>query len=218
MQESETKPNDIANNVIPECHDNSTWSIGVGTEHNRIAVGSNTHSVQIHDCSNKDKDDKFQVLRLQGHENNVPCVAYHPLNENIIASASIDATIRVWDISDRYNVKCTKINFRDIITTGGGHDIWMWSVEWISTEQHGIMYLDVDVVNKMRHTQWVVLEYLKRRRIWNREIEQLKQTINRMRSRYFGDTHNSNVTDGMMEIAKDMVGRVSVIIAESGLS
>ena len=44
------------------------------------------------------KDDEQVVAILKGHSKKVNRVIYHPSGENIVVTASYDATIRIWDV------------------------------------------------------------------------------------------------------------------------
>ena len=44
------------------------------------------------------KDDEQVVAILKGHSKKVNRVIYHPSGENIVITASYDATIRIWDV------------------------------------------------------------------------------------------------------------------------
>lgn len=46
---------------------------------------------------------------LAGHSHFVMCAMFHP-SEDLIVSASLDQTVRVWDISGLWSDKSKKIN------------------------------------------------------------------------------------------------------------
>lgn len=48
------------------------------------------------------------MIQLEGHEHNIPFIDFNETGQ-YIASVSIDATARVWDICSKQMVSCHKV-------------------------------------------------------------------------------------------------------------
>lgn len=48
------------------------------------------------------------IVELKGHTERLYCIAYHPYVKNVIASASYDRTIRLWNIDTAKAAKVLK--------------------------------------------------------------------------------------------------------------
>ncbi|KAI7899538.1 uncharacterized protein BX663DRAFT_521236 [Cokeromyces recurvatus] len=66
-----------------------------------IASGSEDSKIMIWDIPEQYAEDQEEinpVLKLSGHSRKVGHVLFHPVAENVLASASTDLTIKLWDI------------------------------------------------------------------------------------------------------------------------
>lgn len=89
-----------------------------------VAVGSNSHCITLWNLSNQ--NEKFNIA---GHDHNIPCIDFSPCGR-FLASASIDGTVRVWDV-------------QTLTSDGPNHSIgkmigclrvcpeWGWAVRWL---------------------------------------------------------------------------------------
>ncbi|GAA5815136.1 hypothetical protein MFLAVUS_008642 [Mucor flavus] len=106
-------------------NEEATWGIAIHADQGLIAVSANNWIISVYNILEMTKSDPIFGSRKR-HENNIPNIDFNETGQ-YIASASIDQTCRIWDITTKQVVTQTKtVDRRDT-----PHDSWCWSVKFI---------------------------------------------------------------------------------------
>jgi WD40 repeat protein len=77
-----------------------------------VAIGGGDATIKLYDVGSDGIPDgqliSDYVVKLSGHRGKIGCIGYHPTVANILASAAIDKTVRLWDVEaqrERRNIK-----------------------------------------------------------------------------------------------------------------
>lgn len=104
----EAKVYTLANNLltledtITTQHTKSIRSVAISPDGTLLALASFDSTVSVWLCS----DDVFDCVSvLEGHENEVKCVDWHP-ERNYLATCGRDKSVWVWEYSDLYEFYC----------------------------------------------------------------------------------------------------------------
>ncbi len=94
------------------------WSLAVTADGQYVVTGTWGAALQLHD-----PETGAERLRLEGHSAVVYGVASHPTDPRLVASASADGTVRLWDIMTRQClVTLDGFDRWDAITVAFSHD------------------------------------------------------------------------------------------------
>ncbi|KAI7902160.1 uncharacterized protein BX663DRAFT_511920 [Cokeromyces recurvatus] len=128
------EPPMILNNGI------ATWGIAIHGDQGLLAVSANNWKITIFNLLEMTKNnpifgkktrqvpsylDSIERVELEGHEHNIPNIDFNE-SGRYIASASIDMTCRVWDITTQKVVTLKKSPPRDL-----EQNAWCWSAKFI---------------------------------------------------------------------------------------
>ncbi|PHZ08887.1 WD40 repeat-like protein [Rhizopus microsporus ATCC 52813] len=120
-------------------NEHKTWGIAIHGEQGLLAVSANNWKIKIYNLAEMTKNDPSYTPRkalnvlndakeviLEGHEHNIPCIDFNETGE-YLASASIDATTKVWDIRSKQIVTY----HRRPAIRNQEQDTWCWSTKFI---------------------------------------------------------------------------------------
>ncbi|KAG1227714.1 hypothetical protein G6F35_002520 [Rhizopus arrhizus] len=120
-------------------NEHETWGIAIHGEQGLLAVSSNNWKIKVFNIAELTKNDpRFGTrkspnvlndtaeIELEGHEHNIPFIDFNETGQ-YIASVSIDATARVWDICSKQMVSCHRVPAH----RNQDQDTWCWSVKFI---------------------------------------------------------------------------------------
>lgn len=90
----------VKHSSLIECgqHRLRSRSISYSSSGSYLAIASSCSAVRLHDGSAGK-----EVLVFNGHSAPVTIARFHPTQENVLVSASTDATVRIWDVRDPRN-------------------------------------------------------------------------------------------------------------------
>jgi WD40 repeat protein len=92
--------NSAKNKVIP-CQKQKILSVKWNSDGSKLATSSYDKTIRISNFS-KSKFNTDQI-ELKGHQQSVEQIQFDPLNPDVIASCSLDKTIKIWDIRSILN-------------------------------------------------------------------------------------------------------------------
>jgi hypothetical protein len=117
----------------------STWGIAIHADQGLLAVSANSWRITIFNLLEMTKDNPIfgskkkpnllgatEKIELEGHEHNIPNIDFSE-SGRYIASASVDTTCRVWDITTHKMI--TQKRFP--IVKNQEENAWCWSVKFI---------------------------------------------------------------------------------------
>ena len=181
--------------------DNSTWSIGAGPD-GWVCVGSNAHMVHVYNFEDMDTYDR---IPLHGHNNNVPCVGYHPNNIHKCASCSIDGTLKIWEYTD-HDLPHPPITIDLKPLMSDSRNKWMWSLSWI--DQFNDIQYDNDIINNSKKIMNVLFNYLHKNYAFLKGNDGLKKIMRDIRDNYC-ITENK---DRYMEWSKQVTHIIDMVV------
>jgi THO complex subunit, putative len=88
-----------------QSHSSKVHSVDWNCDGRRLASGSFDKTVSIF---NLDKDRLNKDVTLKGHADSVDQLCWHPTNPDLLATASLDKTVRLWD--SRWSKNLATIN------------------------------------------------------------------------------------------------------------
>ncbi|KAI9481336.1 MAG: hypothetical protein EXX96DRAFT_566294 [Benjaminiella poitrasii] len=118
----------------------ATWGIAIHGDQGLLAVSANNWKITIYNLLEMTRKDPIfgqktkkgpiylgalERVELEGHEHNIPNIDFNE-SGRYLASASIDTTCRIWDITTQKTVTRKKSPTRDL-----GQDAWCWSTKFI---------------------------------------------------------------------------------------
>lgn len=77
--------------------ENMVWSVSVNSEEQLLAAGTENGTVAVWDLT--DNDLSLEFSELSGHTLEVLAIDFSPQNPTLLASASADTTINLWDVA-----------------------------------------------------------------------------------------------------------------------
>src|SRR5262249_57279325 len=80
--------------VLPG-HTDHIYALAWSARGDRLAAGSNDHTVSLWDTTQLDQGSVARLASLHGHTEQVRSVAFHP-DGSVLASGGTDQTIRLW--------------------------------------------------------------------------------------------------------------------------
>ena len=107
-----TSPN---NEIILSGHDSAVYSVAFSPNSQILASGSTDKTIKLLNVEAENKQTPL-IKTLYGHTNAITSVTFHPFQNNLLASSSVDGTIRLWNI---ITGECRIIQ---------GHSNWVWSL------------------------------------------------------------------------------------------
>jgi len=122
VEDLERKPICLSNEGSP------TWGCSISKNANIVAVSANSFCITIWDLSTATLGNEKLVCK--GHKHNIPCIDFSPCGK-FLASASIDNTSRIWELSSGKCIKQLQI----------GNE-WVWSVKWV--EKRSIKTVEIN--------------------------------------------------------------------------
>ena len=117
-------------------HKRAIHSVGFLSDKQSIISGSDDTTAIVWDVPTQK-----QIIRLEGHNDYVRTTAVHPYNKNIVATASYDQTIKVWDLRVSGTEETQLFKTGDAVSSlvfhpagsflasGGGTDVHIWDIE-----------------------------------------------------------------------------------------
>ncbi|GJQ11814.1 hypothetical protein GpartN1_g3605.t1 [Galdieria partita] len=111
----------------------SVWGISICEKNGLIALSSNDHCISvIRICLESEwgPQNRFFIVpsACRGHQHNIPSIDFSAYGR-FIASASIDETMRVWDLTTGQSV-----GFSEGCRMEREEDKWGWAVKWLPLE------------------------------------------------------------------------------------
>ncbi|GJD10840.1 hypothetical protein Gasu2_50080 [Galdieria sulphuraria] len=119
----------------------SVWGISVCERNGLIALSSNDHCISmIRICLENEwgPQNRFFIVpsACRGHQHNIPSIDFSAQGR-FIASASIDETLRVWDLTTGQSV-----GFSEGCRIEREEDKWGWGVKWLPIDSVKIIEKD----------------------------------------------------------------------------
>ncbi|KAL7311762.1 hypothetical protein PS15m_009483 [Mucor circinelloides] len=115
----------------------ATWGVAMHGDQGLLAVSANNFKIAVFNIAEmttkfgkrSSKEPNYlgttEKIELEGHEHNIPNIDFNETGR-YIASASVDTTCRVWDISTKQMVTHKKSSNRQL-----SQDAWCWSAKFI---------------------------------------------------------------------------------------
>eukprot|EP00762_Andalucia_godoyi_P004116 ANDGO_06363.mRNA.1 WD40 repeat-containing protein len=133
------------------------WSVDISPGLCAIAVGSNAHTVRV--VSLGSNPGNVDESKRMVHGNNVPYVSFSPCGR-FIATASIDAGFRIFQISDigeSSHIERRISHFVPVLRLRRKWSEWCWSVKWLEKKfacQHCSVAQFWDAFHVVSSTDW----------------------------------------------------------------
>ena len=100
-------------------HTSSIWSVSISPDCTTIASGSADHKIHLWDAQRGEC-----CCVINGHNNGVSSVNFSPINSQLLISASLDGTVRQWDVDGHQIGSTYKGN--DVVLSSDGTCFVSW--------------------------------------------------------------------------------------------